>query len=349
MKAFAVAATTLLLAHGALAQDARFVVMYRLHASHWNMVLLPPEARESMKRIVRPGVDLVDWSAFKSDPQRYLAPLVVKNEYPATNLPKLVVDLLQEYSGIPIAVTWTGGIGISNGDRDHAERIYQLFRANPQEYERTKLSGDKLLDPIHPEHRLAVETAQKAQTPWWTCQYDEEPKPRTPEQQRRLENFSRDRFSLKASGSDRRDAVFSRSDLVRVFGPPLDVARKKVPRDPQDPTDKTLRIATTWKYRGLTIVTVAEESSPDRLSISEGDVYDAGIVLGSGVGVGQPIDQWERQFGRPRCTVAEMSELSQYNGRHAFEYGWEDRVGEMRIITDASGKVVRVTWRPGSH
>src|SRR5581483_7514530 len=125
------AAMVLALARGAPAQDTRFVVLYRLQASHWNMVLLPGQARESMKQFVRPGVDMVDWPAFKSDPQRYLAPLVVKNEYPATNLPKLVVDLLQEYSGIPIAVTWSGGIAISNADRQHAERIYQLYRANP--------------------------------------------------------------------------------------------------------------------------------------------------------------------------------------------------------------------------
>src|SRR5262245_14805119 len=127
----------LLMAGDALAQDAGSVILYRQQASHWNIVRIPPNAREAMRQVLRPGVDdMVDWSAFRSDPRRYLAPLVVKNEYPATDLPKLVVDLL-ETSGGPIAVTWTGGIGISNDDRDYAEKIHRLFRDKPDEYERT--------------------------------------------------------------------------------------------------------------------------------------------------------------------------------------------------------------------
>src|SRR5262245_49271198 len=130
----------LLMAGAALAQDAGSVIIFRLQASHWNIVRIPANAREAMKQVLKPGqVDMLDWSAFRSDPRRYLAPLVVKNEYPATDLPRLVVDLL-ETSGGPIAVTWTGGIGISNDDRDYVEKLYRLFRDKPDEYERTKVS-----------------------------------------------------------------------------------------------------------------------------------------------------------------------------------------------------------------
>lgn len=143
----------LLLAKDALAQDASSVIIYRLQASHWNIVRIPAGAREAMKQALKPGlVDMVDWSAFKSDPQRYLTPLVIKNEYPASDLPKLVVDLLEVSTG-PIAVTWTGGIAISNDDRNYAKKIYRLFREKPAEYERTKLSGDEARDPLYPERR----------------------------------------------------------------------------------------------------------------------------------------------------------------------------------------------------
>lgn len=143
----------LFMAKEAPAQDAGSVIIYRLQASHWNIVRIPANAREAMKPVLKPGrVDMVDWPAFKSDPRRYLAPLVIKNEYPASDLPKLVVDLL-EVSGGPIAVAWTGGIGVSNDDRDYAEKIYRLFRENPAEYERTKFSGDPARDPLNPDRR----------------------------------------------------------------------------------------------------------------------------------------------------------------------------------------------------
>jgi hypothetical protein len=155
----------LLMAKDALAQDAGFVIIYRLQASHWNIVRIPAESREAMKQALKPGlVEMVDWPAFKSDPRRYLAPLVIKNEYPASDLPKLVVDVLEETGG-PIAVTWTGGIAVSNDDRNYAKKIYQLFRENPAEYERTKLSGDEARDPLYPGRRQVRLLAGRPESP----------------------------------------------------------------------------------------------------------------------------------------------------------------------------------------
>jgi hypothetical protein len=155
----------LLMAKDALAQNAGSVIIYRLQASYWNIVRIPADAREAMKPALRPGsVDMVDWSAFKSDPRRYLAPLVIRNEYPASDLPRLVVDVLEVSRG-PIAVTWTGGIAVSNNDRNYAQKIYQLFRESPAEYERTKLSGDEARDPLYPERRQVRLLAGRPESP----------------------------------------------------------------------------------------------------------------------------------------------------------------------------------------
>ncbi len=330
----------LLLARGALAQDDRFVVRYMLQAPYWRMVLVPGAARqEFVQHVVRPGVDLVDWTAFKSDPQRYLAPLVVKNEYPAVNVPKRVVDLLEQ-SGFPIIVTWTGGIASSQDDLAHAERIYQLYRTNPQEYERTKLSADALRDPIHPQHGAAVENARKAQSPWWTCVNREQPKFRTPEQQRRLQEFARDRFTLKDPGSGRRDEVFSRRELIRRLGSPVDTRSEKIPADLQDRTSNKFLVETTWNYPGFRIITHADESTPDRLSIWEAEVSDAKTPLGTGVGLGQSIDEWARQFGRPYCGGPVGMPP---NVRYGLLFDL-DSLHMIDVHVDASGKIVHVTW-----
>ena len=327
----------LLMAGDASAQDAGSVIIYRLQASHWNIVRIPANSRQAMQPILKPGrVDMVDWSAFKSDPRRYLAPLVVKNEYPATDLPRLVVDLLETFGG-PIAVTWTGGIGISNDDRDYAEKIYRLFRDKPDEYERTKVSGDQARDPVHPERRhvqlLAGRRAPSAPGPWWKCQGDAiaEVPPRTSEQERQLEEFASNRFSPKELGK-----TFSRSQLVKWYGRPSGISSKKVLRDPQDPNDKAKVIVTTWEYPGLTIVTRAEESSPDALWITGGEVSDARVSLSHGVAVGQSIEHWERQFGRPQC------------GSGRLEYEWEGNY-VVGLDLDGLGQVLRVTWSLWAH
>lgn len=190
---------TLLLAGGALAQDGGFIVIYRTQASYSNILRFPAEARESVKAATQ-GVraELVDWSAFKSDPQRYLAPLVIKNEYPASDLAKELLALLEGKSGLGFAVTWTGGIAVTREDRLHAERSYALFRQNPDEYERTKVSSDRARDPVHPENRLSQLRPKPPQGPWWKCESDSDRGPaRTPDQQRRLEDFGLDRFSRR--------------------------------------------------------------------------------------------------------------------------------------------------------
>ncbi|HZR69101.1 MAG TPA: hypothetical protein VFB01_08590 [Burkholderiales bacterium] len=334
------AAAASFLAQNALAQDTRFVVRYMLQTPYWRMVLVPGAAREEFaQRVVRPGVDLVDWTAFKSDPQRYLAPLVIKNEYPAANVPKLVVDLLEQY-GFPIIVTWTGGIAWSKEDVAHAERIYRLYRADPQEYERTKLSADAVRDPIHPQHRAAVETARKAQSPWWTCASGEQPKSRTADEERRLQEFGRDRFTLKDPGSGRRDEVFSRRELIGRLGAPAGTRSEKIPADYQERPPKAFLIETTWSYPGFRIITHADESAPDRLSIWAAEVSDAKAPLGAGVGLGQSIDEWVPRFGRPFCGGPEVVAGV---ARYKLEYEWGGQQ-QLDVHVDASGKVVHVAW-----
>ena len=345
----------LFIANGALAQDGGFIVIYRTQASYSNILRFPAEARESVKAAIQ-GVraELVDWSAFKSEPQRYLAPLVIKNEYPASDLAKELLALLEGNSGLGFAVTWTGGIAVTREDRLQAERGYALFRQNPDEYERTKVSSDRARDSVHPENRLSQLQPKPPQGPWWKCEGDYSGPPRTPDQQRRLEDFGLDRFSPKFPDPDRMDDKLSRSDLIKWFGRPLRTNSRNIPRDPRDPYDKVIWEVTTWEYSGFRITTAADESNPDEVWIQGGEVFDAKVSVGHGVRVGQSIEQWERQFGRPTCRPEQVSPF----GRERFAYEWEasyfacneDKAYpcagayEVELHIDGSGTVTRMTW-----
>lgn len=204
---------------------------------------------------------------------------------------------------------------------------------------------------LQPGDRVIV---YPSDAPWWKCEWNSDSAPaRTPDQQRRLEDFGLDRFSPKAPGPGRMDDKFSSSDLIKWFGRPLGTHSKKVRADPQDPYDKSLRVITTWEYPGFRIITAAAESSPDVLWIDGGEVFDAKVSLGHGVGVGQSIEQWERRFGRPDC----LPDYAPFKPAR-FEYLWEAKyfactedetypcAGNYRVELhiDASGKVARMTW-----
>jgi len=146
----------LLLSTGAVAQDTWFVLIDRSEVSYWVLGRLPNDMQESLKPKLQPSaqVEMVDWSAFKADPQRYVAALIVKDEYPNSNLMRGVVALLEKYPRTQFGITWTGGIAITRNDYVHTQRIYKLFREDKDEYERRKVSSDQARDPIHPENHL---------------------------------------------------------------------------------------------------------------------------------------------------------------------------------------------------
>ncbi len=149
-------AIVLLLATGARAQDADFVFVDRGNAAYGVLARLPGEVRAAVVAQLPAGapVDLVDWAAFKADPARVVAPLVLKDEYPGTNLAAGVLALLEKYPRTPFGVTWSGGLAVTRNDYQHAERIHRLFLERPDDYEKAKVSNERRRDPVHPDNHL---------------------------------------------------------------------------------------------------------------------------------------------------------------------------------------------------
>lgn len=338
----------LLVAGDAAAQAGEYFFVRLAKPAHWRVLKIHGSHAENVKRSIREhgggGRLLVEWPAFTADPQRYLAPLVIKDEYPGAGMAKGLVAILDRYPMHEFGVTWTGGIAVVADDYAHAERLLQLFQSDPAAYERTKVPGKPGRDPLHPANQVGPVVANA----WWKCGWwaGQQAPRRTAEQRRGLEAFGLDRFSPKPP-----DYEFSRSDLIGKFGQPRRVTSKKVLANPRDPGDRAQWIVTTWEYPGLTLTTAAREESPERLWMQGGEAFEAQVPLGRDVRVGQSIEEWARRLGRPECPQPGVRGGDKPN---VFSYEWQasyfDGPGayKMNVEIDYSGAVTRVTWEHGS-
>jgi hypothetical protein len=185
-----------------------------------------------------------------------------------------------------------------------------------------------------------------AQHDWWKCRggTDSRPKERkaSADQERRLSDFGLGIFSPELPGYGAEFTTFSRTDLTRRFGPPL--STESTERRPRGATEP-MEILTNWQYRGFKIVTVASKSNPDALTVERGEVFDAKVALRHGVRVGQPIDLWVRQFGRPGCRNGHLV----YRGEHRFACG-RDKAStcvstyRIELFLDGAGRVRLIAW-----
>jgi len=195
--------------------------------------------------------------------------------------------------------------------------------------------------------------AKPTNKPWWTCDEDTYLTPEdrrvSAQQLRRLEDFGLGIFSPALPGYGRQDSKFTRSDLIKRFGPPL--STRSVERLPYDPSTP-MEVVTAWEYSGFRITTVASKPNPEELWIDEGEIFDATVSLRYGVRIGQSIQQWARQFGRPNC-IQGVPPFSQrhlvYDGQYYFACGKDKSVPcvatyQIELYLDGSGKVNSMRW-----
>ena len=190
------------------------------------------------------------------------------------------------------------------------------------------------------------------QSIWWTCGgHPRQEQRATAKQREHLEKFGLGIFfpELPNYGLEHSSAIL-RNDLIKRFGKPLNTSSKeRLAYDPGDP----MEIVTTWEYRGFRITTVASKPKPDEFGIEQGEIYDASISLRYGVRIGQPIDQWAKQFGRPSCREEGLVNGKEYrlnySGEHFFACGENKDMPcvstyDIDLVLDASGKVQRIWW-----
>jgi len=99
------------------------------------------------------GVSLVPWAEFSANVQNYIAPAIVKNEYPNARTALGLLAMLKAKPGRPVAITWNGGIATSFFDFQHAVEVYEHFRENDIGYENSRRQNvDE--DPLNPDVQI---------------------------------------------------------------------------------------------------------------------------------------------------------------------------------------------------
>jgi tetratricopeptide (TPR) repeat protein len=113
----------------------------------------PEEKFEELKKEAakEKEVEIVTWERFSQDPDKYITARIIKNEYSDYQIEKGMTELIKKTGaeGVPIGLTWNGGVAVTRSDYEHAERTYREYQNNPGEYERMRIF-DPSRDPVNP-------------------------------------------------------------------------------------------------------------------------------------------------------------------------------------------------------
>jgi len=138
-----------------LNDDSGFVAIDRKEPAYTVYVGIPAEKlEETRRRLAREeGWELVPWTVFRNDPERYVGARIARDDYPGSRAAEGVVRLIQKYPGNPVGLTWNGGIAITYADYRHAKKTHELYVSSPTDYERSRIT-DPRRDPVHPKVHL---------------------------------------------------------------------------------------------------------------------------------------------------------------------------------------------------
>lgn len=95
-------------------------------------------------------VELVSWKEFRENTGKYIDSRMVTNEYSDSKVAEGITEFLRRYPGVPIGLTWNGGISFTANDYEHAKRTHSQYLADPAEYASTK-TKDPRADPVKPK------------------------------------------------------------------------------------------------------------------------------------------------------------------------------------------------------
>jgi len=99
------------------------------------------------------GVSLVPWADFSANVQAYIAPAIVKNEYPGGGTALGLLAMIKAQPGRPVAITWNGGIATSFFDFQHAVEVFERYLENEVGYENSRRQNAED-DPLNPDVQI---------------------------------------------------------------------------------------------------------------------------------------------------------------------------------------------------
>lgn len=116
---------------------------------------LPEEELAAIKaRMTKQSViQLLPWDEFQTSVLPAIPGQIIKNDYPDTDLVAGIIEIFNRYPRTPIGVTWNGGIAMTAIDYHYADKMYQTYQTNPDDYERARKKDPKA-DPVNPQNHF---------------------------------------------------------------------------------------------------------------------------------------------------------------------------------------------------
>ena len=136
----------------ACSMESDYVLIDQSQKAYTSFTRVPEEQVEAIRAQIegKAGIIVIPWRRFISDEHVYLAGTVLINEYPESDMERGLLKILEKHPGVPVGVTWNGGMAITTNDYRHAERTYQQFVENPDQYRQIG-KRDPRADPLRPE------------------------------------------------------------------------------------------------------------------------------------------------------------------------------------------------------
>jgi hypothetical protein len=134
-----------------LASASAYVAIDRSESSYLIFYGIPDaEALDRIKTQTEPAVDVtfLSWEEFVPRSAEIVEAFVIHDDYEHPYLVPGIAALLRSYSDMPIGLTWNGGIAITATDFLYAEKYYQSYQDDPQEYDRNKIPNDITHHPM---------------------------------------------------------------------------------------------------------------------------------------------------------------------------------------------------------
>lgn len=133
-----------------------YVLVDRTNDAYTLYLGIPKSKIEEMKAKAPNGYEektpIVPWESFTLNSEKFIKAQIVNNEYPNSRTQDGIIELIRKFPLTPIGLAWNGGIVITYNDYQHAKRIYENYKTDPESY--SKINRDIRTDPINPKKHL---------------------------------------------------------------------------------------------------------------------------------------------------------------------------------------------------
>jgi hypothetical protein len=135
----------------AMPAQAEYVVVDSQEEAYTVFMKIAGEQLEAIRTKITAAskARIIDWEQFQKKPCTLIQLAVKVNEYRQYDLESGLIEVLQNYSAVPVGISWNGGIAFTYGDYAFAKKEYQAYLQKKGDYQ-PRYERDPQNDPLDP-------------------------------------------------------------------------------------------------------------------------------------------------------------------------------------------------------